>query len=370
MLRVLCVLPKYVLCGGIESYAYNYYKYLDVSKCKMDFIAHEMVDLEYIKKIESRGGRTYLLPQFSLKNLLILFKKMDDFFSQHRGEYDIIHCHMANAAGFYFLIAQKHGISACILHSHQSQAADSIFHCIRNKPLLWYARYKANCYMACSTLAGDFLYGCHRYILINNAIEIDRFAYNVELRSIIRSRLNIENKYVIGHVGRFSTQKNHKRLVEIFTKVREKRNDAMLLLVGVGETMENIKELVKNNNLGDYVIFYGSSNEVEKLYQAMDVLVMPSFYEGLPVVAVEAQASGLPCVLSSAITKEVNISGNVKFVNLKEKDEVWVDCILQKVINTNRVFEKKCFVNRGYDIESASNKLIEHYEKLLIELRK
>ena len=180
----------------------------------------------------------------------------------------------------------------------------------------------------------------------------------MKIRNIFREKLDISDKVVIGNVGRFTFQKNHKFLLEVFNEYLKINNEAILLLVGEGELEEEIRNKMKDLNIDNKVIFYGISNEVEKLMQAMDCFVMTSFYEGLPIVGVEAQASGLPLILSDKITNEIKIISNVKFISLNDNARIWA-CELDKSIKLQRKDTSNELIEKGFDIESIAKKLEE-----------
>ena len=205
-------------------------------------------------------------------------------------------------------------------------------------------------------MAGDWLYGKKtKYTVFNNAIELDKFVYNEQIRNRIRKQYHIEDKYVIGHVGRFCYQKNHDFLIDIFEKVHEREKDSVLLLIGEGELEDEIKAKVHRLGLDECVIFAGTCNNVNEMYQAMDVFVLPSRYEGLPVVGVEAQAAGVPCLFSSNITSEILMSKNAMQIQDNIKD--WINIIMQYT-----KFEKDSVSNlKKFDILTIANDLQNRY---------
>ena len=198
------------------------------------------------------------------------------------------------------------------------------------------------------------------YEVIPNGIELDKYAYNSVVRKAIRKKLGVENKFVIGHVGRFSAQKNHTFLIDIFNKVYQKDTNTVLLLLGVGELMETIKTKAKDLGIENKIIFYGVSNEMEKMWQAMDIFVMPSLHEGLPVTGVEAQASGLPCIFSDTITREIDVTGKSEFLPLDGTIEAWVDCILKHKAD-KRESGVMALRNAHYDIQQTADTVSERY---------
>ena len=362
MIRILQVLPTLNLCGGVENYLMNYYTHMDLGDISMDFCVHSLEDDYFKKMIENRGGHVYVLPKFSFKSLGKIKKMAREIMKN--GHYDIIHCHQANAAFLYFKIAREEGITNRILHSHQASAADKLLHRIRNLPLLKIGVNRATEYFACSRLAGQYLYGRKNFTIINNAIEVSRFSYNPIIREEVRSQLGIRNDTkVIGHIGRFCRQKNQEWLIKLLHRLNKINNNIKLIFVGDGETKNKCEWLVKKYGLQSQVLFLGIRKDTEKLYQAMDIFALPSLYEGLPVVGVEAQSSGLPTVLSDRVTQEVRILDNTKFISLSAKDE-WVQYVLADILNDR----SKCadtVSKAGYDINIEQEKLKSRYLKIV-----
>lgn len=354
-MRVLQILPALNFCGGIENYVMNYYRHIDREKIQFDFITHTNLECSFKEEIISMGGRIYELPVFTLRSLPNILSIIDDFFLKHKDEYKIIHCHMANAACFYFWKAKKYGIENCILHSHQSSAADKFIHRLRNYPLLCIGVYLSTCKVACSNLAGKFLFKGSEFKVIKNAIEYDRFSFDLEIRKKIREKYNIDEKLVVGHIGRFCAQKNQEFLVNVFADLCKKNKNSVLIMVGNGENREYIKHLVSITNISDKVIFVDTCNNVNEFYQAFDVFVLPSLYEGLPVVGVEAQASGLPCLFSDRISDEVLISRNSKMLSLNIGYQEWSKNIL--LLDLVRQDNNSLIKSSGYNIYDELNVL-------------
>ena len=362
--KILYVIPGINVCGGMESYAMNYLRHIDREKYIIDFVTHDVGEENYISEIESLGGSVFVFPRFSLGNLKEIKAQIKKLLSEN--EYEIIHCHMANAGYFYFKEAMKQGIKVRILHSHQSKAADKFTHAIRNYPLLWLAKMYATHFVACSRLAGDFLFGHESYTLLNNAIEPEKFAPNEEIRNEIRRKLGIDDStFLVGHVGRLCPQKNQGFLLEIFRYIAEFRPDSKLILIGEGEDKDLLTEKANGLGISDKVIFQGVERNVSPFYQAMDVFCMPSLYEGLSVVAVEAQAAGLPCLFSEDISPETNLGGNVEFLGRDKEPSEWAKRILalknlDRILNPGELLDKA-----GYNINLEAENLVKYYDKLL-----
>lgn len=362
--KILYVIPGINVCGGMESYAMNYLRHIDRTRYTIDFVTHDKGEENYASEIESLGGQVFVLPKFSLANISVIKKEIHQILSENK--YEIIHCHMANAGYFYFREAMKQNIKIRILHSHQSKAADKFTHAVRNYPLLWLAKLYATHFVACSRLAGDFLFGKESYTLINNAIEPASFFPSEEIRQEYRKKLEVEEStLLLGHVGRLCPQKNQKFLLEIFQYIVEFHPDSKLILIGEGEDEQLLREEATNLGISGRVIFQGVEREVAPFYQAMDVFCMPSLYEGLSVVAVEAQGSGLPCLFSTDISSETNLGGNVEFLSLDSPASEWAKRILvlynlDRIENPQELLEKA-----GYNINSEADNLVKYYDRVL-----
>lgn len=363
-LRVLQILPGLSFCGGIESYLMNYYRRMDKRKLQFDFITHSVVDPSLREEIESMGGRVYDWPSFSIKTLFRLYVQIDRFFSEHSGEYPVIHCHMANAAFLYFPIAKKYGIKHRILHSHNNKAAAIWSHAVRNYPLLFLGNSFATDRWACTDSAGKFLFRDKSFEVIKNAIEIQKFAFDETTRKELRRELGVDDFFVIGHVGRLDPQKNQSYLLRIFDKILQRRSDARLLLIGDGDDRAMLRRLADRLGISGKVEFLGICKDVERYYQAFDVFVFPSLYEGLGIVLVEAQCSGLPVYTSNEnVPKEVGITDLVSFISCKDSPEVWAESILSRETPERRG-RLDAIRDAGYDIHVAARHLEERYLKL------
>ena len=233
------------------------------------------------------------------------------------------------------------------------------------KPLL---KKYATDYFACSKLAGEWLFGKEnvengKVKIIHNAVDYQKFKMNEEVRNSIRKELNIEDKLVIGHVGRFTNQKNHTFLIDIFNEIHKKNSNSVLMLVGIGEKEDEIKEKVKKLEIEQNVLFMGFQDNVNELMWAMDVFLMPSLYEGLPVVGVEAQATGMPCFMSKdVVTDEVKITEGVKFISLNETAEKWAEEILNS--DLERKDTRDDLKKAGYFIDDMAGELADFYKKV------
>lgn len=293
-------------------------------------------------------------------------KEVNDFFKKHK-EYKVVHQHLSSLTYIEPLrFAKKHGVPVRIVHSHNTRQSGSSIHKYIHMYNQIFIESYATHYFACSQLAAKWLYpktqyNKNKYQIINNAIDTEKFIYNKNIRSIKRKELGIENEFVLGHVGRFTHQKNHEFLIDIFKAVHERNKEAVLLLIGDGILRELIESKVKKLKLESNVIFTGIRSDIPELLQAMDVFVMPSYHEGLPVTLVEAQASGLPCVISKNITREVEILDTIKWCNLSDDPSDWASSILSFREGNFRSNKKQEIVNAGYDTNNLAKELEKIY---------
>ena len=270
--------------------------------------------------------------------------------------YDIIHVHgNSSLMAIELFIAKQAGIKVRIAHSHNSVCPNMTLHNILN---LYFRKLYTHA-LACGTLAGDWLFGKGNFQVIPNGFNTEKFYFDPLARDLIRKKLGLENKIVIGHVGRFNFQKNHQYLIKIFEKIAASKTDVYLLLIGIGPDYEKIEEIISKSLYKNRIILYGETREVGAIYSAMDVFVLPSRYEGLPVVLLEAQISGLPCVVSDKVTREVDF-GDIRWESIDDVPEVWGKAILDQVskpINRLNYYSSHKEWIRKYDIENTVKQL-------------
>lgn len=343
--------------AGIETMIMNYYRNIDRNKFQFDFLCNKEKKGDYDEEIKSYEGKIFFTPCLNPIKWRQYQKFMNDFFSKHK-EYKIIHCQNEQMAFPALYAAKKNGVPIRIAHGHNTATRFDIKWPI--KTLYRYLiRTVATDYIACSHAAGKYYFGKDVKVL-NNAIDTDKFKYNKELREKLRKELHLEDKYVIGHVGRFEPQKNHIFLLRVFKEYLRKDKSAVLLLIGNGSLERKIKEKVKNMGIENNVIFTGNIPNVNEMYNVMDVFVLPSLHEGLPVVGIEAQSSGLPCIFSDRITDEVLLNSNVYSIPLNNNYDEWCKKIAQlKYEDRNYKYHKE------YDIKYVKNELEEYYIELL-----
>lgn len=349
--------------GGVEAVVMNYYKNIDRNKIQFDFICDEDSPNIPYKEIEKLGGRVILVPPYQKIKIYIneLVKVLKD------GNYKIVHSHINALSVFPLYAAKKAGVPIRIAHSHSTTNKAEWKKNLMKQALRPFSKMYATDYFCCSKLAGEWLFGKNTFekgkiTLINNAIDVDKFLFDKQDRKNKRKELNInDDTLVIGHIGRFVKQKNHDFLIDIFEEIYKKNNNVLLVLAGDGPDKSKIEEKVKAKGLNDNVKFLGLINDADKLYQAMDVFLLPSLYEGLPVVGVEAQASGLLCILSSAMTKETKVLETTQFISLEESAEKWAEIILDSCQNFERKNTKTEIGKNGFDITKEGKKLENKY---------
>lgn len=364
-IRVASVIGRYI-GGGVEAVTINYYRNIDKNKVQLDFICDEdSTNIPY-EEIERMGGKVIIIPSYSkpFKYHKALKRVLKE------GNYKIIHSNINTLSVFSLFAAKCAGVPVRIAHSHSTTNKKEKKKNLMKQVLRPFSKVFATDYMCCSELAGRWLFGNKEYdkgnvYLLNNAIDLDKFKYNESLRKKKRKELGIkDDTLVIGHIGRFVAQKNHDFLIDIFNEIHKKNNNSILLLAGQGPLMEDIKNKVKELNLDDNVKFLGQRNDANELYQAFDVFLLPSLYEGLPVVGVEAQAAGLLCYLSDDMTKETKVLDITKFMSLNNTPEEWANNILDDVKKYKRIDTSKEMTAKNFNIKEEAKKLEEYYLNL------
>lgn len=358
------------LNGGIESFIMNIYRNINLKNLKIDILVSQNGTDIYDEEIKALGGKKYVTLDKTFKspikrtiaNFSAFYKKIKQI------DADIIHINLSNAVGMiYGFLAKKAGIKVVIFHSHNSDIANSnrkikmLGHEISQKIFEKYGDY----YLACSQVAAKFMYSKNNIQngnikIIKNGINTDKFRYKVENREEYRNRIQADNKFVIGTIGRLSAQKNQEFLLKVFKEVYNKDKNTMLLLVGEGEKKKELIELAQKLEITDSVYFFGRTDCPEKCLSAMDVFVLPSLFEGNPVVGIEAQTNGLRCLFSDTITPEVKVTDLVTFLTIKNI-EIWTDEILKIKSNNIRANKQQEVINSGYDIKDIAKKLEEFY---------
>lgn len=362
-IRVLHVI-RLMNHGGVESMIMNLYRNIDRTKVQFDFVQNSNEPAVYDGEILALGGRIYHCPHYNGKNHFAYTKWWHEFFKAHPGEYPIVHGHLGSTAAIYLSIAKKYG-SFAIAHSHSAGTGG-----LKYRVFSYPTRYVADHFFACSEDAGVVRYGkrvgnSERCQVLNNAIDTRKFAYSPEVRRHMRNSLHISPETpVIGHIGRFTEAKNHAYLLDIFERIHQENPSAMLLLVGDGELRQKIVDTIARKNLDGAVILAGTQDHVWDYYQTMDVFVFPSIYEGLGIVAIEAQTSGLPCIVSDSVPREAAVTDLLEFLPLENGPDVWCKKILS-CIGRSRMSREAEIDGAGYNISTTAKWLENYYLKVV-----
>lgn len=360
--RIAQVIGK-LSAGGVESVVCNYYRHIDHTKFQFDFFIDADSTCTPRQDLIDMGARYFAVPPY--QKLPQYLSALTRLFRENR--YLIVHSHMNTLAVFSLFAAWAAGVPVRICHNHSTAGRGETAKNIMKYTLRPFAKLFATDYCACSRYAGEWLFGRRavergKVTVFQNAIELDRFRFRPEVWGAVRKELNLEDKFVIGHIGRFCVQKNHEFLIDIFAEVYKRREDAALLLVGEGPLMGGVKEKVHRLGLDGAVRFLGVRDDVDRLYQAMDVFVLPSRYEGLGIVNIEAQAAGLPCVVSDCVPREAAATENIAFLPLNAGAKVWAGRAAAARPEERRDAVGKVW-SREFDITAQGKILQSFYEK-------
>lgn len=356
--------------GGAETLLMNLYRNINREQIQFDFAVHSSQTGTYDDEIRLMGGKIIYFPHYNGRNHFI-YKKKWELFLQNHPEYLIIHGHLRSTAAIYLNIAKQYG-RITIAHSHSTSSRgnylNKLVKCFMQFPI----RHIADYFFACSNLAGIWLFGqkvCagSRFYILNNAIDSEKFIFSEEIRNKVRKEFNIENTFVIGHVGNFDCTKNHSFIIDIFEAISHKYKESSLVLIGGGspELIKKIKKAACQKGLRESIRFLGIRNDVNELLNAFDVFLFPSIHEGLGIAAVEAQANGLKCVLSDRIPSEVKMSENLEFLSLKSSSDFWAEQILVYKDGYIRKNMQETIKQAGYDISYTALWLTNFYLNII-----
>lgn len=374
MIRILHIVHALTKGDGLLNFIMNYYRNIDTSIIQFDFLYFDETENDFKEEIVQLGGRYYKLPKPSFG--LTFRKARKDFFKIHRNDYVAIHCHALFANAFFYREARKNGLKV-ISHSHNTIYGVGFFRKIRNFFLVKSCKYHSDYYISCGEKAGRFMFGnklfdSNKVIVFHNAINASKYAFNLENRDKIRKEYGFDNQdLVIGLVGSFCKQKNHEFLIDVFKYIKDKKKNVKMLLIGgdaliASSTKQVVVDKINSYSLNRDIILPGLCSNVNEYLSAFDLYVMPSLFEGLPFSVIEAQANGLPVILSDNVTKEVNL-GLCTYLPLGNPRE-WADYILSLVFNNDsRKLGKRLIETHGYDIKSETIKLQKFYESISIK---
>ena len=350
--------------GGAEAFVMNMYRNIDRDKVQFDFLVRSTDNSKYEEEVKRLGGKIFITSPFPAafwKN----YKETKKFFREHT-DYDIIHVH-ANSL-IYLLplkLSKKYGVKCRVIHSHNTRSAKSIYKIIHDYNKKKIEKYATQCF-ACSSIAGKWMFD-GEFDIIKNAIDTNKFTFNQETRNKVRRMLKIDDKFVVGHVGRFTYQKNHKFVLEIFREIVKLNPNAVLLLIGEGELKTEVAEKANLMGIDEKIIFLGTKDNISDFLNSFDVFIFPSFFEGLPIALVEAQASGVPCLISDVISNETIVTDVVKKKSLEDSVQDWAKEAINWALKTERKNMYQEIVDSGFDMSSAVKTLENFYLQFKME---
>ena len=366
MKRLLCIISS-MNSGGAETFLMKIYRKLDTSEYQMDFCINTKEDCFYNSEILRLGGKIFYIPSKS-ENKKEFKKQLYSLIK--REKYQYILRITSNAMGFMDVkIAKKAGAERCLVRATNAGSNGLFCEILHKIGKILYMKY-IDVKIAPSDLAAEYTFGKRQVRngdvkFLHNAVDIDVVKYDGGDRVNIRRELGIEDKLVVGHVGRLNRQKNHMFLLDIFGEIKKRNGNAVLVLVGKGELESDIRAKITEMGLTDSVIFTGVRSDVPALMSAMDVFVFPSFYEGMPNTVIEAQATGLPCVIADTITREADITGLVKYLSLSDTAERWSEEAMS-LVSSERADTRQAFIDNKYDIDST----VKYFTELVFEANK
>lgn len=359
-IKILQIVPSLSTANGVAAYISTYFQNMNQKDIEMTFMVLNDRNHGRYQEIKSNGGK--IIEMYKDCSTIKYLKKLDNFFKNN--DYDIIHCHTPNYGAFILKYAKKYGIKVRILHSHVNKSADKLLHKIRNDILSPIAIYNANVYFACSDLAGKYLFKDKKFSVINNAIDINKYKFSEKYREKYRNEFNIEDKFVVGEFGRLCNQKNQLFAIDVFYNILKEKENSVLLLVGNGPLEKKIRQKIQKLDIADKVILLGSRNDVDKLYSCLDTFILPSTYEGLGIVLIEAQANGLSCFTSkNVVPKIAQVTPLLKYISLKEGKEIWAKEILKNSKERTSYVDE--IEKKGFNIKKEANNLYNIYKYLL-----
>ena len=355
MVRVLHVITG-MGSGGAEALIMNWYRNIDRTKVQFDFLLRSD-DNMYSEEINKMGGKVYVMPSYP-RHYIKNYCDTKEFLQKN--SYKIIHVH-GNALIYTNILpmAKKLGIPCRIMHSHNTDTQKKMYRPVHYLKRINIMKYITDAF-ACSDTAGRWMFKNHDFTVLKNGIEIDKFIYDPELRSRKRKELRLEDKFVFGHVGKFLPSKKHHFLINVFEKVVKQKPECVLLSIGEGPLQEEIEKIASEKGIADKIRFLGVRRDVNELMQAMDLFLFPSLFEGLGIVLIEAQASGLHTLVSSQVVRECKITDLVRFLPLEESQ--WINAIMNYMDSPEREqYRTNEIIEAGYDMKQVVKSLERFY---------
>ena len=366
MLRVLHYIPGF-LYGGIESMFLSWYKNIDFAKIQFELLLRTQDDsATALCEYRDLGGVYYRLAPISIKGIGKFRKSVDDFFRKHHN-YDILHAHEADP--FVLETAKKYGIKKIVLHSHSTSCGNSLKEKIRFYDEKISMRFYVDYAFACSKLAAEWKFGGLKFkkndvTIVHNAIMTEKYDFSEYTREQIRKKMSLKNNFVLGHVGRMCIQKNQSFLIDVLVECLKKHENTILMMIGDGPDAEVLKAYAEKKKVEKQILFLGVRNDVNQLLQGMDCFLLSSMYEGLPVTLIEAQAAGLPCVISNSITNETEITDAIYRLSIEESPLYWAEKIEQIRKNFVRKSTREQITRSGFDVSHEVVSLVNKYHEI------
>lgn len=368
-ISILHVVDSIRILSGVSSFLMNIYRNIDRNKFKFSFLVCKRDQLSYEKEILSLGGSVfYISNPLNIKTHFTAINDSKNFFKNHAGYFDIIELHSPNLLEFTVKYAKRNGAKICIAHSHSTVSSDSFFKRIINFFLTYRVDTLCNVFFSCSAGAARFLFGKkiykqNQYTIINNAIDTSIYFFNSDKRISFRKELGIQRKKVVIHVSNFNPIKNTLFLYNVIQHVSEKDRNILFIFLGDGPDKNKLEKKLKKKDLLQFCLFERPTMDISKYLQCSDLFVLPSKKEGLGLVLVEAQASGLHCIASDTIVNEAAVN-NVEFIPLLTKK--WAEAILgfKPLSLSQRNMLSKDFSTSKFDIRTESKRLMNLYWEL------
>lgn len=320
-MKILMLVPNLFVANGVASFVMNFLQDVDHERLQIDIASYKEGNSIYNQKVKEAGGNLYFLP--SIKNLPVHIDACNKILME--GHYDIIHDNTLHVSIPMMWCAKQAGVPVRILHSHSSKMGETHVKEIRNTLFCPVLRSLATDYLACSQVAGQMMFGRQKFMVLPNVVCVEKYFFNSDMREKVRQEMNVQDKLVVGSVGRLAAQKNPFFAIDVFEHLLRKIPNAEYWWAGSGPLQEKVKTYIEEKGVSDCIRLLGSRNDVLELYQGMDAFFLPSLFEGLPVTGIEAQAMGLPMVVSDTVTDEMVYTGLVDYVNLNEKAEIWAE---------------------------------------------
>ena len=357
MVNVLVINTVPMDMNGITNVILNLHKNIQEEKCHMDFVAINDLSEDYKKKLEGSNSKVYIIKGRMKKTLQYIIK----LYKISRN-YDVVHVHGNSATMVIELFAAAiAGVKFRIAHSHSSTCKYLLLDRLC-RPFFYLL---CNGKVACGEEAGRWLFHNRNFLLLKNGIETEQYSFSMSKRINIREKLGWDRNIILAHIGAFNSFKNQNFIIDIFEKIYKENAEYRLLLIGDGEKKKELEKKVNNLGLNQVIIFYGITKKVNELLNGVDIILMPSFNEGYPLTLLEAQANGAPCLISDRITKDINISGDIKFLSIDYGIENWINAILKVKGTKNRSEKSKeniqKIIKSGYDIKVSAKIIMDYY---------